>query len=64
MEKILVYFAIKYDGDWDKIYKAINMKERVNSDDVDKTLSEHNEKYITLLSESYPSGLKNIYKPH
>jgi len=63
MEKILVYFAIKYEGDWDKIYKAINQKEKVNLDEVNSTIGEHGEKYITLLSEEYPSRLKSIYKP-
>lgn len=63
MEKILVYFAIKYEGDWDRIYKAINMKEKVDSDEMESMLENHNEKYITLISDNYPSKLKNIYKP-
>lgn len=63
MERILVYFAIKYEGDWDKIYKAINMIEKVDNDEMNETLANHDENYITLLSENYPSKLKSIYKP-
>jgi DNA processing protein len=63
MEKILVYFAIKYEGDWEKIYSAINKKERVDIDVVNNTIKEHGEKYITMLSDQYPSRLKSIYKP-
>lgn len=63
MEKILVYFAIKYGGDWDKIYKAINMKEKIDSNEVEKVVSNHGEKYLTLLNDDYPDKLKNIYKP-
>lgn len=63
MEKILAYFAIKYNGDWDKIYKAINQKEKVDFNEMDSLIKEHGEKFITLLSEEYPSRLKGIYKP-
>ena len=63
MEKILVYFAIKYNGDWDKIYRAINQKEKVDIESLNDLIKQHGEKYITLLSENYPSRLKSIYKP-
>ena len=62
MNEILVYFAIKYGGDWDKIYSAINKKEKVNQEEIKETLKDCNE-YITLLDDIYPSRLKSIYKP-
>ena len=40
MEEILAYFAIKYDGDWDKIYSAINKKEKVDSKEMEYVLRE------------------------
>lgn len=63
MEDILVYFAIKYEGDWDRIYKAISMKEAVNKIDVDETISKLENDYFTILSENYPEFLKNVIKP-
>ena len=63
MEKILVYFAIKYEGDWDKIYQAINKKEKVDTKEMEEVLSTIDCEYITLINEKYPSRLKHIYKP-
>ena len=62
MNEILVYFAIKYGGDWDKIYSAINKKEKVEQEDIKRTLVGCGE-YITLLDKEYPYRLKTIYKP-
>lgn len=63
MEKILVYFAIKYEGDWDKIYQAINKKEKVDVKEMEEVVSSLDCEYITLINEKYPSRLKHIYKP-
>lgn len=63
MENILIYFAIKYQGDWDKIYNAINKKEKVEKEDLDKVLSSNSSECITLINKDYPSRLKSIYKP-
>lgn len=63
MDKILVYFAIKYEGDWELIYSAINRKEKVDAEEVEKLVSKCNSSYITLLDEKYPERLKSIYKP-
>ena len=38
MDKILAYFSIKYEGDWDSIYKAINQKERIDQDELDRVV--------------------------
>lgn len=35
MDKIIAYLAIKHEGDWDAIYKAINEKEYVNHEEID-----------------------------
>ena len=36
MRNFLIYFAIKYSGDFDKIYKAITEKEIVKQEDIEK----------------------------
>lgn len=63
MEDILVYFAIKYGGDWDLIYSAINRKERVDQEELKLIVESNKNKYITLIGDKYPSRLKSIYKP-
>lgn len=63
MEDILIYFAVKYEGDWDKIYSAINKKEKVDQKELEEMLTKNTSECITLLSEFYPQKLKNIYKP-
>lgn len=63
MEEILVYFALKYLGNWDKIYSAINRKEKVDKEELRKVIENEPNKYVTLLNEKYPSRLKSIYKP-
>ncbi len=66
MNIILIYFAIKYKGDWDKIYKALEGKEKVSlSDlkDLEKRLEKEAFHVITILDINYPKKLKEAYKP-
>ena len=67
MSEILVYFAIKYSNDWNKMYKAIQQKERVEQETgrevIDNYLAKKGYKYITLIDDAYPSKLKVKYKP-
>ena len=66
MKIILIYFAIKYLGDWDLIYKALESKEKVALTEI-KSLEEKIErekwKVITILDIDYPEQLKHAYKP-
>lgn len=63
MNNILVYFAMKYNGDWDEIYSAINRKERVDKAEMNALIDTLDYNYITLLDEYYPQQLKPTYKP-
>lgn len=63
MEEILLYFAIKYNGDWNKIYEAIKTKESVNDEDLKEVILNNKEEYITIISDKYPDCLKSISKP-
>ena len=60
---IIVYLAIKYQGDWNKIYDAIKRKELVDEPSVHETLAKQNSKILTIIDEEYPERLKKIYKP-
>lgn len=63
MEEILLYFSIKYDGDFHKILKALQTKEKVTKQqiyDAKKTLKAN---YTTIISDDYPVSLKEIVCP-
>jgi len=63
MEKILVYLSVIYKGNWDKIYNAVLSKEPIDRKEMEETLKNVSDKYITLLDSNYPQCLKGIYKP-
>ena len=65
MNDILIYFYEKYEGDWDEIYKAIQRKEAVNSEQAKKFLKGYKDKYdyVTLIDNEYPDEYKANYKP-
>lgn len=63
MEEILVYLSIEHNGDWNKIYQDILDKKPVDKNEVSKAIEKLECKYITLLSQEYPTGLKSIFKP-
>ena len=62
-EEVIVGLAIKYEGDWNKIYSGM-------LDPQDRDLEQYVEivkrmkcKYITILSPDYPAYLKYCFKP-
>lgn len=63
MNLVLVYFAKKYEGDWEKMYQAIAQKERIDFKDLEKLDSDMNCKYITIIDNNYPNHFKSKYKP-
>lgn len=66
MNIILIYFSIKYKGDWDKIYKALEEKEKVTLKDIkelEEKIKNEKIKVITIIDKKYPEQLKQAYKP-
>ncbi len=63
MDEILLYFSIKYNGDWYKINKALENFEKVSSEDVEKIKKNNESNYITILDKKYPKKLKNSLRP-
>ena len=62
-EEIIASLAIKYEGDWDNIYKGLlNPQDRdlENYFEVVKTMKC---KYVTILSPEYPDYFKYCFKP-
>ena len=66
MDIILIYFAIKYKGDWNKIYEALDKKERPELKDLrelENEIAKSKTKVLTIIDKNYPLELKKAYKP-
>lgn len=61
--KLLIYFALKYKGDWESIYEALKSKEEPEDEEVAALLKTMTSKAITFLDDEYPESLKSIYRP-
>lgn len=62
MRNVLIYFAIKYKGDFLKILKAIKEKELIPDDELEN-INNSNIKAITFIDEEYPEVLRNMTIP-
>jgi DNA processing protein len=66
MNLILIYFALKYKGDFVSIYNALKNKEIVDPDEIDeleKRINSEEMQVITILDNEYPESLKIIANP-
>ncbi|AOG60240.1 DNA processing/uptake protein [Spiroplasma helicoides] len=63
MEKVLLYFSLKYNGDWDKIYNALDNKEKISQEDLENVAKNLDCEYISIISPLYPNYLKSSHKP-
>ena len=59
----LIALAIKYQGNWKQILKALENKEYPEGIDVSKYLSQTKCKVITILDSEYPSYLRSLIHP-
>ena len=62
MRNILIYFSIKYQGDYFSILDAIKRKEQIPEGELEKI---ENAKYkaITCIDNDYPYALRNSMCP-
>jgi DNA processing protein len=60
---IIIYLALKYEGDWNAIYQAIKEKELVDEVMVQEKIQALKSSVVTIIDEQYPESLKKIYKP-
>ncbi len=60
---VVIYFAVKYAGDWAKIYEAMQKRETFQEEDVVAATASLRCKVVTIIDDAYPTGLKKIYKP-
>ena len=60
MVETILQLSKKYHGNWDKIYQAISLKEKVDSSQENITNSNN---YIFITDNDYPDKLKDIFVP-
>jgi DNA processing protein len=60
---IIVHLAMKYAGDWNRIYEAIKAKEPATPEEIDASIAKMTSEAITIIDDDYPQRLKRIYKP-
>ena len=60
---VLIYLAIKYEGDYDKIELALRLKELPPAEEVVKVCESLKCKTLTLMDYDYPLALKQIFRP-
>lgn len=63
MEDIILYFSLKYEGDFMRIYNALVQKEKIDEQLKYELKSRLKSKYTTIFSEDYPESLKEINCP-
>ena len=62
MRQTILYFALKYDGNFKKILRAISTKEKVSDEQLKETGSVR-DSYTTIIDSNYPQCLRNISCP-
>lgn len=60
---LLVYLAVKYEGDYQKIITALNLNENVPYEEAMNVYNSLKCKVVTLLDYDYPQKLKRICHP-
>lgn len=63
MEEILLYFSLKYEGDFHKILMALEKKEKVDEKEKEELMKTVHSRYTTIISKDYPEALKEIACP-
>ena len=63
MKDLVLYFAIKYEGNFNKIYEALLNKEEFDSDKLHEMKEQLDCNYITIFDDDYPDALKQINCP-
>lgn len=63
MEEILLYFALKYNGNFKDIFNALQTKEQVDLKLKDKLFHDFHGQYVTITNDNYPDKLRAMNCP-
>lgn len=59
MRDVLLYFALKYDGNFPNIYDALQNKELVDWELFEELKDDCQFNYVTIVDQNYPEFFKN-----
>ena len=60
--EIILYFVLKHQGNWERIYQALEEKDKFDEKEYKKLIS-NQPPFISILDDDYPDSLKRIYRP-
>ncbi len=62
---VMLALAVKYNGDWNKIYTAIKERQYFSDTEFDnaRAILDNGVNFVSIISPDYPESLKKIYKP-
>ena len=63
MEEVVLCFSLKYNGDFNSIYKAISNKEPKTKEEFTVLLNKLDTEYISIFSDKYPDKFKSMNRP-
>ncbi|ATQ35715.1 hypothetical protein CG007_02880 [Mesoplasma entomophilum] len=63
MDNVLLYFSLKYHGDWEQIYDALDRKEKIETQELIQVPNSIPNNFISIINPLYPNNLKQIMKP-
>lgn len=63
MEDTLLYFAMRYDGDFKKMLYALQTKEQTDPQKLEEYKKDVRHKYVTFISHHYPEYCKGVNCP-
>ncbi|ATZ18821.1 DNA processing/uptake protein [Williamsoniiplasma somnilux] len=63
MDNVLLYFSLKYQGNWEKIYTALDKKEKIDHEQFLAETKKIDSTFISIINPLYPISLKNSHKP-
>ncbi|MGL5246279.1 MAG: DNA-processing protein DprA [Mycoplasmoidaceae bacterium] len=63
MNDVLLFFSIKYNGNWELIFEALEKKEKIEIKEINNIKNNFTYRYTTIIDKNYPLLLKDVYKP-
>lgn len=61
--EVLLYLSLLYQGEWEEIYHAIQEKQPLIKEEIEKVVQSFHTPYLTILDEDYPEAFKQVYRP-
>lgn len=61
--EVLLYFALKYEGQYEQILSSIRNKEQIDESDYVFITQNFKGQYVTIVDSEYPEEFKKVYRP-